>query len=153
MMVAALPFVGAGANGTQLFNTTNRLVPTFGVNWRTFWRGVAPFDSIRGEGFLRRRFTGYLDPLLAVPIYSGFFEKFCLDHYRRDLLASCPKTLRNLFGCNPHLKKTWKLRRPNPRGSFKSKAINRLGADKEHPTTRTRTFVESAAKWLILCLN
>jgi hypothetical protein len=34
---------------------------------------VSTFDSIRGEGFLRRRFTGYLDPLLAVPIYSGFF--------------------------------------------------------------------------------
>jgi hypothetical protein len=75
MMVAALPFVGAGANGTQLFNTTNRLVPTFGVNRRTFWWGSSPFDSIRGEGFLRRRFTSYLDPLLAVPIYSSFFWK------------------------------------------------------------------------------
>ena len=37
--------------------------------------GFSPFDSIRGEGFLRRRFNGYLDPLLAVPIYSGFFLK------------------------------------------------------------------------------
>jgi hypothetical protein len=31
--------------------------------------------NVRGEGFLRRRFTGYLDPLLVVPIYSGFFLK------------------------------------------------------------------------------
>jgi hypothetical protein len=96
MMVAALPFIGVGANGTQLFNTTNRLVPTFGVNWRTFWCGSR--HSIR---------FGVKDScavaLLVIWILSwrcrfipAFFEKFCLDHYRRDLLASCPKTLRNL---------------------------------------------------------
>src|SRR5437773_2692677 len=36
---------------------------------------------------------GYLDPLLAADLFRPFFEKICLDHYRRDLLLSGPNTL------------------------------------------------------------
>jgi hypothetical protein len=40
------------------------------------------------------RIGDYLDPFQASRFIPAFFEKICLDHYRRDLLLSGPNTLR-----------------------------------------------------------
>jgi hypothetical protein len=50
--------------------------------------------SIWGERFLRGRASGYLDHLITADLFRPFFERICLDHYRRDLSLSG----RNAFG-------------------------------------------------------
>ena len=49
---------------------------------------------------------GYFDPLLAGRFISSFFEKICLDQYRRDLLLLGPNTLGVAAEIRP-----WELRR------------------------------------------
>jgi len=39
------------------------------------------------------RIGDYLDPFQASRFIPAFFEKICLDHYRRNLLLSGPNTL------------------------------------------------------------
>ena len=68
-------------------------MPTLGMRWGTF-DDESHHRIDLGERFLRRRVSGYLDPLLAGRFIPAFFEKICLDHYRRDL----PLSGRNAFG-------------------------------------------------------
>ena len=39
------------------------------------------------------RIGDYLDPFQASRFIPAFFEKICVDHYRRNLLLSGPNTL------------------------------------------------------------
>ena len=91
-MITAVLAVGRWQTAHS-FSLPNRLMPRFGVRRRVFDdESHHPIDL--GERFLRRRISGYLDPLLAGRFIPAFFEKICLDHYRRDLSLSG----RNAFG-------------------------------------------------------
>jgi hypothetical protein len=67
-------------------------MPKFGMRWRIFDdESHHPIDL--GERFLRRRVSGYLDPILAGRFIPAFFEKICIDHYRRPLVTLWPECI------------------------------------------------------------
>jgi hypothetical protein len=66
---------------------------------------LAEFHLMNGMSNYRR-IGGYLDPILACRFIPAFFEKICLDHYRRDLSLSGPNTL----GAAPEVR-PWELLR------------------------------------------
>ena len=80
-------------------------MPRFGLRWRIFDDECHHTIGL-GERFLRRRVSGYLDPLLAGRFIPAFFEKICLDHYRRDLSLFG----RNAFGAAVEVR-PWELLR------------------------------------------
>jgi hypothetical protein len=87
----------AGANGTQLFNT-----PTGSSRGSRGDREPFDDESIRSicERFLCRRFSGYFGSSPADGFIPAFFEKICLDRYRRDLSLSGPNTQERAYVCS-----------------------------------------------------
>ena len=63
MMIAEVLFVGRWQTAHG-FSLPNRLMPRFGVRQRIF-DDESHHRIDLGERFLRRRFSGYLDPLLG----------------------------------------------------------------------------------------
>jgi hypothetical protein len=83
MMIAEVLFVGRWQTARS-FSLSQRAHAEVRMRWRIF-NDESHYTIDLCERFLRRRVSGYLDPLLAGRFIPAFFEKICLDHYRRDL--------------------------------------------------------------------
>ena len=80
--------VGRRQAGKQLF-ISNRLMVQGEIGEPFYNESPRRIDL--GERFLRRRFSGCMNPFLPADLFRFFFEKICLDQYRHDL---------SLFGSN-----------------------------------------------------
>ena len=75
MMVAPLLFVGPGE---QSFSIPQPALAEVRGEMANYLTTSLTIRSIWGARFLRRRFSGYLDPLLAADLFRPFLKKFAL---------------------------------------------------------------------------
>jgi hypothetical protein len=119
MMIAEVLAVGRWRTAHS-FSPPNRLTPRFGVRRRIFDdESHHPIDL--GERFLRRRVSGYLDPLLTADLFRPFLERF--------VLITIAATCHSLPEC------IWSCRRGSTSGA--SAFFRSMVAAREPPMART----------------